>query len=359
LVILLYLAVNLTYVSIKRILKVVFYILTNVFDLNFLQMMIIPKHGQLTDGQIQRFLEHMFNKISLSGISGPTLLNASIALSSFGNVVVMTYTVARVVQEIAKDGLLPSWVFHTGTLNPEATLRRTILDRLNALTPRRFKMSPSMSGTPTGALFFHMMVSILTVLVVTATMAPSNTYDLLSQLEAYTRYLFGAIILAGIFCFDYSWIRPGLKFLIKWPPIRVFSSMLAFIFLIGPIIFLLHVPFKSANFLPGNSQNIQSPMVTGLFSYWEYFPSILLGLFVVGITLYIGFWGHNAYREKQLNKVWVVEKIPKFRMESCDASCSGCQGDNCNRGDGLVLLSETVHLSWVGRESLERSSSQF
>lgn len=94
------------------------------------------------------------------------LFAAFTAISSLGNVIVMTFTAARVKQEIAKEGILPFAKFFGESLGDS--------DEPN------FRSEP----IPVGALLLHWFVAVLLILVTWP--AGSSSYTILIDVYSYT-----------------------------------------------------------------------------------------------------------------------------------------------------------------------------
>jgi amino acid transporter len=126
--------------------------------------------------------------------SAQRAMAALIAFSIFGNIVVMTFTAARVKQEIAKEGILPfSLTFATSHTTPFAWLTRHF-------TPPSSSTSPleRLEQTPMAALALHWCSSVFLILV-TIPAKPTTAYNILVSLYSYT-----IIVLVG------AWVSFGL-----------------------------------------------------------------------------------------------------------------------------------------------------
>lgn len=156
-----------------------FYLLVNV------SYFIVVPTGEFTNGIINN-VAHRFFELTLGTLSSswsdkaPRMLSAFMAISSLGNIIVMTYTAARVKQEIAKEGILPFRRFLSRGLKSLRipTLRSNVQDLPEDI--------------PVGALVLHLSMSILLILG-TWTLTAADTYSLLVDLYSYTiDALFGA-----------------------------------------------------------------------------------------------------------------------------------------------------------------------
>jgi amino acid transporter len=116
------------------------------------------------------------------------VMSAMIAFSIFGNIVVMTFTAARVKQEIAKEGILPfSLFFATGHTTSFARLKERFF-------PSRALDNEHLEQTPMAALGLHWFTSVF-LIAITSMMDTGTAYSALVGLYSYT-----IIILMGFFC---------------------------------------------------------------------------------------------------------------------------------------------------------------
>ena len=76
-------------------------------------MIVVPKADQLNPdlNVAQQFFHYTFSHLSNGKVDPQRILSSFIAVSAFGNVVVMTFVAARIKQEIAKEGILPWYHF--------------------------------------------------------------------------------------------------------------------------------------------------------------------------------------------------------------------------------------------------------
>jgi amino acid transporter len=86
---------------------------------NIAYMVVVPKEEQLNpDNNVATlFIQYTIGTASEDGTLPQRILATFMAVSSFGNIVVMTFTAARVKQEIAKEGILPGAKFFAQTKN--------------------------------------------------------------------------------------------------------------------------------------------------------------------------------------------------------------------------------------------------
>lgn len=115
-----------------------------------------------------------------------------VALSIFGNIVVMTFTASRVKQEIAKEGILPfSLFFATSHTTPYAWLKaRWKPGSRSAIGDTHLEQSPM------AALGLHWAMSVLLV-GVTAVLPPTTSYTVLVELYSYVVRVLVPLVVSG------------------------------------------------------------------------------------------------------------------------------------------------------------------
>ncbi|KFY04726.1 hypothetical protein O988_00569 [Pseudogymnoascus sp. VKM F-3808] len=119
----------------------------------------------------------------------PQMLSAFMAVSSLGNIIVMTYTAARVKQEIAKEGILP---FRSLLSRSYPSVRIPIRALWGSKRPTLRE------DVPLPALVLHFSVSVILILA-TWRLSTAATYTLLVDLYSYTvDAAFGAFIGFGL-----------------------------------------------------------------------------------------------------------------------------------------------------------------
>lgn len=120
---------------------------------------------------------------------GYRMFASFVAISSLGNIIVMTYTATRVKQEIAKTGILPYSKFFADNRDfSVGRFLRWLRDDKQKFTSvlRDGFLSPEQHSekTPIGAFLLH-IASCVILLFATAGMSGDNAYGLLTKLYAY------------------------------------------------------------------------------------------------------------------------------------------------------------------------------
>ncbi|KAG0651287.1 High-affinity methionine permease [Hyphodiscus hymeniophilus] len=119
------------------------------------------------------------------------VMAALIAFSIFGNILVMTFTAARVKQEIAKEGILPfSLVLATGHTTPWAWLKNRYSHDKAA------EEDGHLEQTPMAALALHWVSSIV-LIAVTSMLQPGTAYSVLVSLYSYVVIVLNGFLVAG------------------------------------------------------------------------------------------------------------------------------------------------------------------
>ncbi|KAK5685077.1 hypothetical protein LTS10_003152 [Elasticomyces elasticus] len=123
---------------------------------------------------------------------------ALIALSIFGNLWVMTFTAARVKQEIAKEGILPYSLFLATSYTTPYGLWQKWARRGKAIPGEQFEQAP------TAAFALHWFTSVLLIAVTAAIFDPRKTYSALISLYSYTIILvLGCWVSVGLLIVKY------------------------------------------------------------------------------------------------------------------------------------------------------------
>lgn len=153
-------------------------------------LMVVPKDLQLESPDVAMatlFFAQVFgNEAAKQAMSG------LVALSIFGNIVVMTFTASRVKQEIAKEGILPfSLFFATSHTTPYAWLKARWRKRSTSETD-----AVQLEQTPMAALGLHWAMSV--ILVGLTAMLPSATaYTVLVELYSYVVRILVPLVVSG------------------------------------------------------------------------------------------------------------------------------------------------------------------
>jgi amino acid transporter len=217
-----------------------------------------------------------------------------ICLSILGNVNVMTFTAARVKQEIAKEGILPfSLFFATSYTTPWAWFRnrywpnnqQTAGEHLTALQSRlrELKIDNPMEKSPSPALLLHWVTSLL-LIAATAKLKPATSYSFLTSLYAFINCLVvGVMVGGGLLYLKIDSLIPGRKGR-NWANIRSYSP------LIDPlhvIIFVCSTAFLvGAAFVPPTQGSAFTKKIQGYL--WWTLPTVGIACLLLGVVWWSG-----------------------------------------------------------------------
>ncbi|OBR02146.1 High-affinity methionine permease [Colletotrichum higginsianum IMI 349063] len=320
---------------------------------NICYLVVVSSDEQIEENVAQRFFELTYGRLG----SGVRIFNAFLAISSMGNIIVMTYTAARVKQEIAKEGILP-WP-KLFARNTDMSIGRLIrwfqkkgwfvsLHHIRWLSPEHHS-----ERTPVGALFLH-FVSCVILLFATYGIEPTTAYVLLTSLSAYVINAFMATFLGlGIlilrFCGPPRTVaeedastfeqesRPLTWAEMTGKQFRPFLSIFcALVYMCGGLYPVI------TNWVP------PSGSLPSTVKPWYLVPTVSWVVIGIGIGWFFGFVLFARYIERKEHSVFVVEKKPEFEP----AETSGRSSEASGTGTDLIQVHETVYLSWVGKEAL-------
>jgi len=332
-------------------------------------MVVVPKEAQIQGNVAQQFFQRTFGVLGNSE-TGERVLNAFLAISSLGNIIVMTYTASRMKQEIAKEGFLPFAKFF-------AQDRDYSLGRLlrwfqargwfrSILRHKWFSPEAHSEKTPVGALFLHFL-SCMVLIGATSRLRPDDSYNTLSSASAYLfPAFFGFLLALGILILRFgtppatSTVNtphhpsvPGTQGSGKrtWTEMTrgsvnpTLSVVCAVIYLLGnayPII---------TSWVPPSARFGRSTVA------WFVVPTVSCGVLGFASLWFLGFLARAKRREHRRHQEFVVERYPEFEYAEGDDGGvvgGGEYGEEVRRkAGGLVLVHETVSLLWKGRDTIE------
>ncbi|KAI0428612.1 methionine permease [Xylaria sp. FL1042] len=170
------------------------YLLANLAYFAVVPVEEIKQSGQLIAAL---FFERVFGQNV-----GRRFLPLAVALSAAGNVMVVTFALARLNQEVARAGFLPF---------------------------SKYLSSSKPFGAPLGGLIVHYIPSVLVI-----TLPPTNeVYSFILEVEGYPGQIYGLAITIGLLWLRYK--RPDLKRPFKaWIPAVVFRALLCVALLAAP-----------------------------------------------------------------------------------------------------------------------------
>ncbi|KAJ8059581.1 hypothetical protein OCU04_011236 [Sclerotinia nivalis] len=184
------------------------YLLTNI---SYMIVVTIPQDGTFLNGEtvIEQFFQRTIGQ-AWNERRASQLMDACIAVSSLGNVIVTTFTAARVKQEIAKEGILPfslvfaknfniiEWATNKFKRSKKVTEPAEI-QQVVANAPERAKFEP----IPFPALVLHCAFSTILILASIRVPKSKDAYPLLVEIYTYPIDAMVAICLS----FGIIWMR--------------------------------------------------------------------------------------------------------------------------------------------------------
>jgi len=290
----------------------------------------------------------------------------------------MTYTAARMKQEMAKEGILPFAKFFAQ--NTDLSIGRLLAwlrarGRFVALLKHRW-LSPEYHAerTPVGALCLHFTFCIVLILA-TLRLSPNDAYTLMTTLTTYVvNCFFGALLAIGILALRFHGPPPTtavesedaavdetvlseqqqrqqqrpMSPLPLPPPTwrdyagRRFPHWLS----IGcaTLFALVNVYPVVVLWVPPTGQYIATAPLT---NHWYVVPLVAWCVLGLGALWWLGFLVVAWRQERRGHRVFVIERKPEFGVAG-PGDAEGRKGD-----DGYVLVHETVYLAWVGKETVD------
>jgi hypothetical protein len=331
---------------------------------NIQQMAVVPAAEQLDSDVALVFFQKIFSRSANDKRPG-RICNSFLALSSFGNIIVTTYTAARMKQEIAKQGFIPFSRFFAQ--NTDLSIGRLVI----YLRKRGWKVpfigSPEehQEPTPVGALVLHMGACL--VLIWSAyKVAPIDAYGLLTNLTAYLiTAFFGMFLALGILILRFHG-PPGTEnaktekyraihadsVALEQPMRRTWRDMVAgsvhtWLSIPAAVLYLLALAFPVvASWIP-RASNFKSTTVR-----WYVVPTICWVILGVATIWWLCFLASGRYRESREHKTLVHEVWPEFDWAEPAGSDSDedPQSQKRQRNGGKILVHETVLFTWEGKE---------
>ncbi len=311
-------------------------------------MVVVRQEDQILQGNVaQQFFKLTFGRLSTGNNNGERVFYAFLAISSFGNIVVLSYTAARVTQEIAKEGILPgsrifaqNYDFSLGRLLRWAQRKQSLSIFHNLLKKPWLSPEQHSERTPVGALILH-FVTCFVLIFATYGLTTENAYYLLTGLAAYVvNAIFGSLLGAGIlilrFGASHDWKNKSKPFN------PVLSIIAATIYLVGNLfpIITTWVPLSGSykDLVSGkNSQQKTAQATPKQVIPWFVLPTISLCVLIFGALWYLGFLGVAKRKASRAGLTFTVQKVPYIER---DPPHTGAPFQD----------HETVYVAWVGED---------
>jgi amino acid transporter len=283
---------------------------------NISYLLVVDKDLVLNDATYKSDLASLFFRNLFHGNNeqATKAMAALIALSIFGNLIVMTFTAARVKQEIAKEGILP-WSLYI------ATSYTTPYGYYQRWRSRRPLAEHEIEHAPTAAFLLHWFTSVLLIVVTLPVKDPRYAYSALVTLYTYT--------IVGLLGF---WVSAGLLYINlsrgkwHWKEKRRFKPWLS---PLQPAVYALTSAFMLVTaFIPPRSGSPFHRSVTGIS--WYIIPTIGLSGPLWGVLYY---WGLLTYQWK------IGKQLEVSRRAYCE------RDPDCP--DEYVQRAEIIDHTWV------------
>ncbi|KAJ4203396.1 hypothetical protein NW767_005514 [Fusarium falciforme] len=361
-------------------------------------MIIVPADVQERENVAQEFFNIIFNAYPKNSSTNPKrheikrAVNAFLAISSFGNIVVMTYTAARMKQEIAKQGFLPFTSFFAS--NRDVSLGKFLVwleggERKSKNQPtenghdaqkvagnrkprrRFFKfLNPSnhREKTPVGALVLH-FASCIVLILATYNTSASNAYSVLSGLIAYlTSAWFGFFLALGILILHFRGppttqpaLTPRFHEVPNQGPVQKSWAQMTQ----GSVNLKLSISCACL-YLVGNLYPIitgwvppSKPLNRNSLAWWAV-PLISWCVLGLSTLWFLGFIGVAKYKCQTGSSKFVYLCEPEFgpaedseyrQRYSSGSDLPAGEAAARSRHGGLVLSHETIYTGWEGIET--------
>lgn len=250
------------------IFTVILYMLVNVSYFCVVPAETYIGHPSNTIDMAGAFYHYLFDTSDIQ--TGRRAIAGFKAFSVFGNILVATYTAAKVKQEIAKEGIIPYSLFFA---SGHTTFFAKVFSRRRHHVPEGFDIEDHLENSPHAALGLHWFSSVFFV-AVTAGWKPQVSYGFLVGLYSYTIVVLLGVLTAGglLYLKLDSWFgtpaRPSRRQWedkCAWPRkgtwLRKFSVVYATVYFI-PMLFLTF-----ASFAPNPPQSAFSEAVRGYSNY--------------------------------------------------------------------------------------------
>jgi hypothetical protein len=208
-----------------------------------------------------------FNKVFGGEVAATRVLPGLIALSSFGNIIVVTFVASRVKAEIAKEGVLPfSRFFATNSL--------TVLSRFfRRKASDTEKDAQTSEHTPAGALLLHWIFSMIVVV----SPPVGDAYIFAMNLYSYTNDIWlGSLMASGLLWLRFkpksTWVAES-SYKPWGGPTMTIMLLVFYLFLIVA----LFIP-------PTGTDQLTTPSIK-----WYVLPVVGTSVFLGGVLYWLGF----------------------------------------------------------------------
>ena len=269
---------------------------------------VIPKEAYTADTLVASTFFHYLLDSKEDSQMAYRVMAGLVAVSCFGNVILITFTAARVKQEIAKQGILPySLFFASGHTTPWAWLKSRIVSAHRSTSVSELggiNLEDYMEKTPMAAFGLHWFSSIFLILI-TLGLKPETQYSFLSAIYCYVLVNILGFLVSGSLLYlkldSHFRGKSGRNWTAK-------AGSTGFIPSVSPIHAIVYFAANSfmifASFVkPGKSSAYTASKV----GYpWFVSPTVGLSCLLLGIGWWFGLKGIEWNRRRKL----VVSRTP-------------------------------------------------
>jgi len=277
-----------------------------VVTINILYAAVIPKDILFKPDHDQafEFFRHTIGQVA-SVTQTQAICGSFRALSAIGNVIVFTFTAARVKQEIAKEGILPYSLFFASSYS------FSFRNGFRRLPPSRSSYQLYSSRAPAAALALHWVVTSIVILATvfgtSHLQSSSSKFHLPAYYLGIAAFAYGLDIIwfsvmgIGVLCMR---LWPGSKWRYKSPiphalgvvAAATFGATNAF-----PLI-AIWIPDPAAEFLSNTSNSVT----------WYAPQTYGIAVLVFGVVYWLGFRFYLYLRKMKAGEVLEIVRIPIF-----------------------------------------------
>ncbi|KAL2265778.1 hypothetical protein VTJ83DRAFT_6878 [Remersonia thermophila] len=275
------------------------------------------------------------------------------ALSALGNVIVFTFTVAKVKQEVAKEGVLP-WSLYIAS-SYDFSLRRG-WPFFRRLPDHEADHRLHSAKTPAAALLLHWTVTALLIVAAVAGTARTVVDD--DGREGPARGLahlpgYSLLAMAYTYGLDLIWftvVGAGMLRLRLWPGStwRRKSPVPHWLGVSAAALFTVACAFPLvALWIPDLPAQPHLARSNGLVP-WYAGQTASLAILAFALLYWVAFRLYLRQRRARHGEVLVVMRTPVFKKERTVQGTGGRAGGDVEWGvrDRLVLLYEIIRLQW-------------
>ncbi|KAL2204498.1 hypothetical protein CC79DRAFT_1276983 [Sarocladium strictum] len=339
---------------------------------NLCYMTVVPANEQTQNHVALLFFRKVFGR-NKTDVLPDRIFNSFLALSSFGNIIVTTYTAARMKQEIAKQGFIPfARFFATNTDVSIGRLVKYLRNDKGWTVPFFSLPEEHQEATPVGALVLH-MVACLVLIWSTYGFRPDDAYGILTNFSAYLiTAFFGMFLALGILILrfygppateaartqkdipaDTGTIPGGRRTTDTWQDM-VGTSVHKWLSIPTAILYFLGTAFPvGASWYKGTSS----------FGYskagWAVVPAVCWVILGIASFWWLGFVLAGRYRQHRKQEILRHEVWPKFEWaeptDSVDRYENEIRSEERRHEGGKILVHETVLFAWQADDTLRSS----